>query len=145
MSIFVSKELRRQAIERSRELRRKQTPAEEKLWEFVRDYRAFHVKVRRQHPVYYEDEGKTSFYIADFLITEANLIIEIDGEIHNYQVTEDKRREEILNNLGFKVIRFTNKQINEEIKAVLKAIEEELKQTQESFAANSLSCGRGQG
>ena len=55
------------------------------------------------------------FFIADFYIPSKNLIIELDGEYHDSIKQQDKDiwRTKILNSLGYKVIRFKNKQITE--------------------------------
>ena len=55
------------------------------------------------------------FFIADFYISSKNLIIELDGEYHNDAKQQDKDiwRTNILNSLGYKVIRFKNSQITE--------------------------------
>ena len=66
-------------LERARELRKQQTPTEEILWECLRDRRLLNTKFRRQHNI-----GQ---FIADFYCHPARLVIELDGEIHqfNYQ------------------------------------------------------------
>ena len=55
------------------------------------------------------------FFIADFYIPSKNLIIELDGEYHNDVKQQDKDiwRTKLLNSLGYRVIRFKNKQITE--------------------------------
>ena len=55
------------------------------------------------------------FFIADFYISSKNLIIELDGEYHNDVKQQDKDiwRTKLLNSLGYRVIRFKNKQITE--------------------------------
>ena len=55
------------------------------------------------------------FFIADFYIPSKNLIIELDGEYHDdaKQQEKDIWRTKILKSLGYKVIRFKNKQITE--------------------------------
>lgn len=55
------------------------------------------------------------FFIADFYIPSKNLIIELDGEYHDdiKQQNKDIWRTKLLNSLGYKVIRFKNKQIIE--------------------------------
>ena len=55
------------------------------------------------------------FFIADFYIPSKNLIIELDGEYHNDAKQQDKDiwRTKLLNSLGYRVIRFENKQITE--------------------------------
>ena len=73
-------------------------------------------KFRRQHPL--------DKYIADFYCHKAKLIIEIDGGIRNQleNIEYDKNRSYELENLGIKVLRFTNKEVNENLEMVLKVI-----------------------
>ena len=52
-----------------------------------------------------------SFFIADFYCAEKKLVIEVDGKIHDFQKDYDERRDEILTNMGLKVIRFKNKEV----------------------------------
>lgn len=60
-------------------------------------------------------DNKKHFFIADFYIPSKNLIIELDGEYHDDAKQQDKDiwRTKILKSLGYKVIRFKNKQITE--------------------------------
>ena len=55
------------------------------------------------------------FFIADFYIPSKNLIIELDGEYHDNakQQNRDIWRTQLLHSLGYRVIRFKNKQITE--------------------------------
>ena len=55
------------------------------------------------------------FFIADFYIPSKNLIIELDGEYHDdaKQQEKDIWRTKILKSLGYRIIRFKNKQITE--------------------------------
>lgn len=54
------------------------------------------------------------FYIADFLLSSTNIIIEIDGGYHNsiQQQEKDSQRTKDLQNIGYKVIRLTNDMVN---------------------------------
>ena len=72
-------------------------------------------------------------YIVDFICKEAKIIIEIDGGQHNEpeNIEYDKTRTEYLNNLGYKVIRFWNNEIYENIEGVLLKLEVEINPHQE--------------
>src|SRR5260370_15162780 len=83
-----------------RELRQRQTPAEEFLWELVRDRRFEGYKFRRQHPL-----GR---FIADFYCPELCLAVELDGGIHAMQVERDRARDEILAQHDIRVVRIRN-------------------------------------
>jgi len=89
-------------LEKAKEHRKKPTEAEMVLWKFLRA-KQLGFKFRRQHPV--------DRFIPDFVCIEKKLIIEVDGKIHDFQKEEDKVRTEILNENGFKVIRFKNEEI----------------------------------
>lgn len=96
------------------------TPAENLLWHVLRCNK-FNVKFRRQHII---DD-----YIADFACISKGLIIEVDGEYHNSQEQkeEDALRSARLQSKGYRVMRFTNEQILNDIDHVITSIERELK------------------
>ncbi|TBN06657.1 DUF559 domain-containing protein [Hyunsoonleella flava] len=96
------------------------TEAERALWESLRGKKLDH-KFRRQHII---DE-----FIVDFVCLDKNLAIEVDGGYHTTieQKEADELRTKILNEIGFKVIRFTNEQVLGDIDNVLSYIEQELK------------------
>ena len=75
------------------------------------------LKFRRQHPI--------SNYIADLYCHSKKLVIEIDGSIHNLEEVKlnDMQRQKDLEDLGIIVIRFTNKEIRNNIGQVLQIIE----------------------
>ena len=97
----------------ARRLRKRQTDAEQVLWEKLRDRRPGGLKFRRQHPV----AGTT--YIADFCCYQVSLLIELDGGIHKGQVKEDRNRQVELEEQGFHVLRVTNERVLEELDEVL--------------------------
>lgn len=100
----------------ARELRKNQTPAESLFWEKVRNRRFLGKKINRQFTIQHENiMGKKRFFIADFYCHEKKLIIEIDGGIHTLpeQMEYDLIREDILREMGFVVIRFTNEMVLE--------------------------------
>ncbi len=99
-----------------RQLRAQQTPAEEILWEVLRDRRLYGFKFRRQHPI-----GR---YIADFCCPEAGLVIEIDGKIHDLPRRKDydQIREEEIKARNLRVIRFSNDEIVNDLEQVLQTI-----------------------
>ena len=68
---------------------------------------------RRQHPI-----SNTTF-VADFLCYERQLVIELDGDIHGTQESEDWHRQQAIENAGYRVIRFTNDQIQNDLENVL--------------------------
>lgn len=99
------------------------TQAEDILWHLLRGRQLDGYKFRRQHII--------SSYIADFVCLNKRLIIEVDGLIH--QIPENKasdaERTFHLNNMGFKVLRFTNEEIINAPEKILSAILHELNKT----------------
>ncbi|OFY88984.1 MAG: tRNA (adenosine(37)-N6)-threonylcarbamoyltransferase complex dimerization subunit type 1 TsaB [Bacteroidetes bacterium RIFCSPLOWO2_12_FULL_31_6] len=104
-------------LEKAKEHRKKPTEAEMVLWKFLRT-KQLGYKFRRQHPV--------DRFIPDFVCIEKKLIIEVDGKIHEFQKEEDKIRTEILNENGFKVIRFKNEEVICNIDEVVSKIKAQL-------------------
>jgi len=92
------------------------TEAEEILWEKLKNRKIFKARFRRQHPI--------SIFIVDFYCHELKLVIEIDGGIHlNKEVAEhDEGREYDIEKFGIKILRFTNKQIFNNLDLVLNEI-----------------------
>lgn len=107
-------------FELAKKLRDNQTEAEMFLWDHLKKIQISRIHFKRQHPILY--------FIADFYCHRAKLVIEIDGGYHNIpeQYCYDKDREHELNELGLKVIRFTNEQVMCDIENTLKAIEQEI-------------------
>jgi len=99
--------------ERARELRRRQTDAEARLWSRLRAGQLGH-KFRRQHRI----EG----FIADFCCVERGLVVELDGGQHAEQEGYDQRRTARLGAAGFRVLRFWNDAVLTQTDAVLEAI-----------------------
>ena len=97
---------------KARELRKNMTTQERKLWSILRKKSLNNLKFRRQYPI--------GDYIVDFICHEKNLIIEVDGGQHNETKNKiyDKIRTRFLESKGFKVIRFWNNEIDENIEGV---------------------------
>lgn len=105
-------------FENARSLRKVQTKAEQVLWEALRNNQVCNLKFRRQHPFYN--------YILDFYNHKMRLVIEVDGEVHNDpKVAEyDKVRTKNLYDNGLTVLRFSNYEIENNLKEVKKKIED---------------------
>lgn len=127
MSLNSKKQLREIAKIICRDLRKNQTNAERIFWELVRDRKFQNLKFLRQHPIFYDITGKESFFVADFFCFKKKLVIELDGLIHKFRLKEDTSRNEILNYLGLRVIRFTNEQIEKDVKGVLNYLSDYIK------------------
>jgi very-short-patch-repair endonuclease len=112
------------AKELARELRKRQTPAEEILWKNLRNRQFLGNKFLRQHPIFFYYGHSEAFFIADFYCREYRLVIEIDGASHEYQKEYDKFRTHIINDLGVKVVRFKNDEIERDLHQVLERLKE---------------------
>ncbi len=105
--------------EYSHDLRKEMTLSEKSLWKALRDnFQGF--RFRRQHVI--------GDYIADFICLPARLVIEVDGEYHStpQQRMLDETRTAYLKEKGYRVIRFTNDEVDFQLKEVFLKIKESL-------------------
>ncbi|MDB4925841.1 endonuclease domain-containing protein [Mucilaginibacter sp.] len=111
-----------------RELRQRQTPAEEILWYHLRNRNLTGKKFQRQYPlcVLYA-LGRRAYYIPDFYCHEAKLVIEADGPIHDFKKEYDKNRDEVMVSLGLSILRFSNDDIINQTQKVLDEIAQYIK------------------
>lgn len=117
---------KKQITQLARKLRQDQTTEEYLLWQFLRNRRLNGIKFLRQHPIIYDNTcEKLLFFIPDFYSAEKKLVIELDGKIHDFQKEYDQNREEVLNSLGLKVIRFKNDELKH-LNKVLNSIKSHL-------------------
>jgi very-short-patch-repair endonuclease len=102
--------------QRARELRRNENDAERRMWSLLRAKRMSGFKFRRQHAL--------DKYIADFICLRARLVIEVDGDTHGTDEAEelDAKRSEIIESMGYRVIRFWNHEVLTETDDVAAAI-----------------------
>jgi len=98
----------------ARKLRKQLTPAERKLWAVIRNDQ-LGVNFRRQHAI-----GK---YIPDFVCIKKKLIIELDGSQHIDQQEYDAERTKFLESQGYKVIRFWNNAVMNDLNGVISNIQ----------------------
>ncbi|RJR31632.1 endonuclease domain-containing protein [Candidatus Parcubacteria bacterium] len=98
--------MKNKLIPLARNLRKKQTPEELKLWSILRHRNFIHLKFRRQYPI--------GNYIADFCCFEKKLIIELDGGGHAgiHQEEKDKLKDDYLKSKGYKIIRVWNNELD---------------------------------
>lgn len=112
----------------ARYLRKNQTPEESIMWQLLRNRQLDGFKFLRQHPIkVWETSGKFHFFYADFYCVEKKLVLEIDGLIHEQQKDYDASRDYIMNELGLKVLRILNHEVNHDIKGALQKIRLALK------------------
>ena len=107
-----------ETLEFARSLRRNATPAERKLWTYLRAKRLSGYKFCRQRPI--------AGYIADFICFEAKLIVEADGRQHA-DSEHDARRDAALAAAGFLTLRLWNADILEHTEGVFTMIDEALR------------------
>ena len=103
---------------RARELRNAATPAERELWRCLSGRKVAGWKFSRQIPV--------GPYFADFLCRKAHLIIELDGYSHDMRQAHDTGRDHWLARNGYRVLRFTNSDVMENIEGVVQEIGRQL-------------------
>ena len=106
------------------------TEAESAMWSLLRK-KSLNDKFRRQHII--------GNYIADFICLHKKLIIEIDGGYHlkGDQIIKDNQRTEWLENLGYKVIRFTNEEVLFNTENVMSDIQQALNNALTEGTTNS--------
>ncbi|QIX60021.1 UvrD-helicase domain-containing protein [Hymenobacter sp. BT18] len=105
----------------AKEMRRHPTPAEEVLWQELRDGK-LGSKFRRQHVI--------GTFIVDFVCIPGLLVVEIDGEVHgdHEQAEYDAGRTHELEGLGYRIVRFTNHQVLHQLPNVLDTLHQALNQ-----------------
>ena len=101
----------------ARTLRKNFTETERLLWKHIRQKQLDGYKFRRQQPI-----GQ---YIVDFVNFERKIIIELDGGQHT-EIEKDKERDKFLRDQGFKVLRFWNHEVFENVEGVLEVIKKNL-------------------
>ncbi len=102
----------------AKQLRSDSTDVERLLWRYLRAHRLADVKFRRQVPI--------GPYIADFVCFEARLVVELDGGQHADAMEQDACRDAWLSGQGFRVLRFWNNEVLDNLDGVLTKILEEL-------------------
>jgi very-short-patch-repair endonuclease len=102
-------------LHRAWELRQEMTPAETRLWAYLRTLRKQGVHFRRQHAI--------GPYVTDFCAPGQHLIIELDGSPHLHQAEQDDERTAYLRDHGYGVVRFWNGQVMNDLQGVMRSIE----------------------
>ena len=101
-------------MELAKALRKESTPAEIRLWSRLRRNQLNDTAFRRQHAI--------GPYIADFCALKAKLVVELDGSQHLDTAEHDARRTEYLESRGYRVLRFWNSDVMNDLDDVLRAI-----------------------
>jgi leucyl-tRNA synthetase len=114
----------------AKRMRSESTEAESILWNMLRSKKLGY-KFRQQHPI--------DIFIPDFVCLDRNLIVEVDGGYHfsEEQKLLDAERTRILEQLGYRILRFTNEDVISHPHGVIASIEKELAKTNEVTTTNS--------
>ncbi len=102
--------------DKARELRKNLTDSERALWSRLRRKQLLGVQFYRQKPI--------GNYIVDFYAARPRLVVEVDGSQHfeNGHAARDKHRDEFLRDVGIAVLRFTSREVLEQLDSVVQAI-----------------------
>ena len=103
-------------VDRARELRNHSTRTEVKLWKYLKRRLMRGLDFHRQKPLLR--------YIVDFYCCEAMLAIEVDGSWHRDRAEYDRIRQQALEAIGVRFLRFTTREIENDIEGVVRRIEE---------------------
>ena len=100
------------------QMRKEPTKAENQLWQALRNRQLANLKFRRQHAI--------EHFLVDFICLESSLIVEVDGEVHldADQAEYDKGRTHELESQGYRLIRFSNNEVETQLPKVLKSIQQ---------------------
>ncbi|MBL4560018.1 MAG: hypothetical protein COC06_07950 [Bacteroidales bacterium] len=95
-----------------KKLRRNLTLSEKLLWKYIRNRKLLGRKFLRQHVIIYDTyEDENFFFIPDFYCEAEKLAIELDCKVHDFTKNKDAKRDEILTDMGIKVVRFKNEDL----------------------------------
>ena len=104
----------------ARTLRKNLTQQERILWNILRNHQFYGLEFRRQYPI--------GDYIVDFICRDKKLIIEVDGGQHNRteSIVYDENRTKFLEEKGYRVLRFWNNEIDNNLEGVWEKLKREL-------------------
>jgi|SRR5262252_6356195 very-short-patch-repair endonuclease len=105
----------------AKDLRRAMTRAETLLWRYIKAHRIEGLGFRRQVPM--------GNWIADFVCHEARIVVELDGETHDFEAQQkrDQQRDKWLASRGYVVLRFLNRDVLSNLEGVVTVIRETAK------------------
>jgi very-short-patch-repair endonuclease len=121
----------------ARALRKRLTPQEVKLWIKLRELKPLGFHFRRQAPI--------DRYIVDFASFGSRIVIEIDGGQHGLPegARTDQQRDAFLRSRGFKVLRYWNSDVDQNMEGVMESILSELKTPTPALRADPPRASRG--
>jgi very-short-patch-repair endonuclease len=95
------------------------------LWRYLRRRQRLGYKFRRQHVI--------DRFVVDFYCAEAQLVVEPDGEVHDFTGDRDVARQDFLEQLDLRVLRFANDDVMTNLGGVITSIERALRGTEASL------------
>jgi very-short-patch-repair endonuclease len=101
-------------LTRAIRLRAEMTDAEKKLWR--------HIRARQINGHYFRKQVEIGDYVVDFCCLKSRLVIEVDGGQHDARAAQDEARTRWLNGQGYRVIRFWNNEVLQNIDGVLQEV-----------------------
>jgi len=104
----------KRSLANARRLRREMTEAEKRIWYLLRRRQFGGLNFRRQAPI--------EPYIVDFACLSIRLVIELDGGQHGANAEKDAKRTAWLESQGYRVLRFWNNEVFENLDGVLHKI-----------------------
>ena len=112
--------VKQRMTEIARKLRKEQTKSEEILWQALRNRKLDGRKFRRQHPI--------APFVVDFFCAEENLIVEVDGSVHDSpeQQALDRERQSLLESLGLRFVRLRAEAVESNLSECLNTIQSAL-------------------
>jgi very-short-patch-repair endonuclease len=132
----VAESLRRKMVEVARQFRKEPTKSEGLLWQALRGKKLDGLKFRRQQPI--------GPFVVDFYNSKYQLVIEVDGPIHDHQKHTDQERQAMLEMLGLNVLRIKAEFVEKDMDAALEMIRANIRELN-SRSANSPSPALGEG
>ena len=105
----------------ARNLRKRQTRAEELLWRHLRSRQLDNAKFRRQVPI--------GDYIVDFISFEKKIVIELDGGQHAAAAARDAERDAWLRGRGYSVLRFWDNEVFQNMEGILEVVRKNVAST----------------
>jgi len=111
--------------ELARRLRNESTLSEVLLWNQLKRGQMHNYDFNRQKPI--------DNYIVDFFCLDLMLAIEIDGSTHGDKIENDKVRQKRLENLGIRVLRFSDMEVKQNMDSVLERISDWIKENADRY------------
>lgn len=120
-NIIIGQKITSTKHEVAKELRRNMTPEEKIIWQHLRSNCLNGLHFRRQQII----DG----FIVDFYCHAAELVVEVDGEIHDQQIEYDLERDKVISSRGLRLLRVKNEDVRNNLDEVLRWIRQACEKT----------------